>query len=733
MTIGNTPNPASFPGQNVTPTETKRSADVDPNKLLLMLPDLDKRVREFSKLTKNVEKQADQHVTDSQLKELENFAKALISEPNLPPGSKAALEKWISDVIAQTATPEAQAEGDAAETQNATTQPGQKAPADGAQTPKAAVRSGQAPGGDGTQANQTKQSSTTTQKAVIFGADPNLLLADNPDAPDPSVKTLGKLASAMAKAQGGTLTPEQVTLLKHEAEAMFSATPSTLTDADTAVLLSFISQLEEYPTAEEPNGTADPNKASSKTAPDGTQKSQTRSAKAPDTTNLEMNELGLDDAVQELGKQAMSYVQGNNGKISEREAKQLTTAAEELIAGGADGDDLQALQKFIKELATFPRSGQSAASDASPLLLTQPGINPKMITLGQFANSMVKAQNGSLTEAEVTMLKGMAEQMMSELSPEDQALLKTWLGTLASTKTAPPPKQNPAFDPAMLFGPMPKHNPYMSPGIMAMLAPILAEIARLNNDIIRQGSKLKQGMMKLLVAMAKEAFNFAIQAGQAKAAQLQNDAVKYMSLGISQSLQAGMTMVMHGVEQKQQGKFKKEAKDAKIDSKNRNWAAGVGEDPKPSAATLKNRQTRLANAELHAPDNPRAQAKLLKKDAGEDMGKLKRSEKGEIMATTSQRMQYSGASLGKTLVGQFGGAVDSFINAAFTFKNIEHVMNEATANAHKDLISQLMQLVTQTIQTASDEMAAGQKNFDSFVQLYKDFANTITQGMYRNG
>ena len=85
------------------------------------------------------------------------------------------------------------------------------------------------------------------------------------------------------------------------------------------------------------------------------------------------------------------------------------------------------------------------------------------------------------------------------------------------------------------------------------------------------------------------------------------------------------------------------------------------------------------------------------------------------------------------IVGHFGQATDSFIRAGYDIANVKNVLDEAAANAYKDMIGQLMQLVTGTIQSASDEMQAAQKNFESFAQLYKDFANTITQGIYRSG
>ena len=74
---------------------------------------------------------------------------------------------------------------------------------------------------------------------------------------------------------------------------------------------------------------------------------------------------------------------------------------------------------------------------------------------------MLKAQNGTLSQNEVDILKNMAEELMKDLSPEDQAVLKSWLGTLGTIKTTtPPPVQ--VFDNSMLFGATPKSNPFLS-------------------------------------------------------------------------------------------------------------------------------------------------------------------------------------------------------------------------------------------------------------------------------
>lgn len=723
---GNQPN---VPGMPTGPTsEPKHAADVDPNKLLLMVPDLDKRARELNKLSKSVDQSQDKTMNDLQDKALVDFAKSLISEPDLPEGSKAALEKWISDILSD----------DTATTTTTTTQGDTPDAAPQMATRSAVMGQPQQPGsavpGQPQQSGQTTTTTTTTtQTPIPLGGDPAELLTDDPSVSSAPVKSLGHLASTIAAAQKGTLTPEQVTMLTQEANNLMGAVPSNLTDADTAMLQSFIGQLAEFPT----NDPKSPTKSSSTS-----QNAQTRSAKAPDTAPLEMSELGLSDVVQELGQKAMSFIQGNNGKVSEREAKQLEEAAEALIAGGADGDDLKALQNFIKALANFPRTATpggptaGATPDDSPLLMAQPNINPRMANLGQMASSMLKAQGNTLTPDEVGTLASMAESLLADATPEEAAILQKWLGTLGGVKTQAPPQMH-VFTQSMLFGTTPARNPYMSPGIMTMLAPILAEILQVNNDIIKQSSKLKQSMMKMLVAMAEEAFKFAMTAGAAKAAQMEKEAAMHMALGISQCVQAGMAVGVFAVQSKQQSKFANESKSAQQEKKISSWLKGEDLGPKPDPKVLADRNKAYGKAmDMGATTPEQLQSALRSSPQGKgfpELSKQTMAEKVEMHSQASQRMNISGAMLVKEMVQHLGQATDSFISGIFKASQVQDILREASANAYKDMISQLMQLITGTIQSATEEMQAAQRNFESFSQLYRDFANTITQGIYRSG
>ncbi len=766
------------PQNQFTPESSTKpsSSNLDPLELLLLTaPDTQraKDVKAFNK-AKEVQRDKIDNTNSAQevLKELADISgKTLINQPVLQEGSKAALQKYIETLIKQDAQTQ-----DPTTTQTAPegTLTGQQAP----QTPKGAVFSGQTPT---TPQDGTTKPQNTPQAPQVplssLGVNPQELLV-NDQAESQPLKDLGKLAHSMAASQGGKLTQEQVTLLTQTATDLFTATPSVLTDADKTMLMSFMTALGEYPVSDDPN--APENKSSSSTkAPSDTPSSAgtegqraTRSAKTPEASQLLMDALGLSDEVRQLGQQAFNYVQGNSGKLTKQEGDQLQAAAEALINGGAEGDDLAALQNFVKTLATFPRS--AATQTGSALLLTQQGLDPKLVSLAQYANAMLNGQGGTLTESEVTTLKNMAQNLMGELSPEDVAVLKTWLTTLGGTKVTTPPPLN-VFHESMVFGARPASNPFLSPGIMAMLAPILSELLKINNDIIKQSSKLKQNMMQLFSDMAKEAYDFTIAAGKAKADQLQLDAVMNFALAGAQLAQGFTALAARGFTKASGDKIDKKIQDKTAMSKMEKWSKGENEPAVPQhikdgrkadfKAAQKDVYEHDANGKMVLQDgepklkpaNPGEEglsasqrvSKALKDrhearaqtdnrfhpisdDERSDFHKESFSEQLMRGQQRSTELQASGATAFSDFSKSGFDALQSAIRGGFDLAKVPLVMQEALDNAMSQMLSQLMQIVQQTISTASDDMASAQKSWEAAMQLYKDMASAITQGIYRS-
>lgn len=627
------------------------SGPSDLNLLLLLQPS--KKVRDLGRLADSVENR--EAISQETRDALQEFGLTLINDPQLPPGTKEALARWIAALANYPTTPTQDADGD-----------------------------GKADKPD----------------LLPTGMDPNLLAMDGPDLLK-STKALGDIATAMASSQGGTLTMDEINALVQQANDLL-ADPN-LPQADREALENFKAELMEYPIADMPETAGETTlpSTSDTTNPQGAERAHTgqpnflRAATtnpngAPATAepnNLLMDDPALSQEIKDLGTQAKAYALSNNGPLTKDQITQLRGEAQALIDQGAIDPDLAALQEFLKTLDAYP----SIANAAKPtgLLLTQPGLNPKLINLAQYADLMARAQNGTLTPDEVALLQGMAAELMQELpNPADKEILKKWVEvTLANFPVRQPPSLR-VFSEAMLFGQTAGHNPYMEPGIMAMLAPILSELFVIYTDIIKQSSKLKQNMFKLMIAMAKEAYDFAIAAGKAKANQLQNDADKFFAMGLTQCLQAGLSM-----------------------------ATFVGQ----KAYTAKN-AGKLHDQGYETPDN------LKGADAGKQAAAQKLSKAEFVNRAEMSSIPY----FMNQLTGTLGGAVTNMVQSAYTAKNVGEAMDEAQNNAMKDMISQLMQLLQQTIQSSSDEMASAQKAWEGFVQLYKDFAQTITQGIYRS-
>lgn len=611
----------------------------DLNLLLLLQPS--KKVRNLGRLADSVENR--KTINEETKQALQEFAATLINDPKLPPGTKEALTRWMAALASYPTAPAKDADGDG---------------------------------------------KPDKMPQLPTGMDPNLLDIEGPNL-QKSTKALGELAKAMASSQGGTLTMEEVNALVQQANDLL-ADPN-LPQADREALENFKTELMEYPLAETPEGST-PTRTSDTFNPQGsdtaytTQTNYSRAAgtqATADPNKLLMDDPSLSQEIKDLGTQAKTYALSNNGPLTKEQVTQLKGEAKALIDQGAIDPDLAALQNFLKTLDAYP----SIANAAKPtgLLLTQPGLNPKLINLAQYADLMARAQNGTLTPDEVNLLQGMAAELMQELpNAADKEILKKWVEmTLANFPVKQPPSMR-VFSEAMLFGQTAGNNPYMEPGIMAMLAPILSELFVIYTDIIKQSSKLKQNMFKLMVAMAKEAYDFAIAAGKAKANQLQNDADKFFAMGLTQVLQAGLSMAAFVGQKAYTGQ-----KAGKLFEE--------GNAAKPATEQLKGKAADLGKAEY-----------------------VNRAEQSSIPYFMNQ------------LTGTLGGAVTNLVQSAYTAKNVEEVMNETQNNAMKDMISQLMQLLQQMIQSSSDEMASAQKAWDGFVQLYKDFAQTITQGIYKS-
>ena len=92
-----------------------------------------------------------------------------------------------------------------------------------------------------------------------------------------------------------------------------------------------------------------------------------------------------------------------------------------------------------------------------------------------------------------------------------------------SGPAVPPPPGGGGGPPPVHLGAKPALNPYLTPGIMALLGPILTQLTKIYTEMMRQSSLLKQKMIGLQSSMAQDAYNAQMAAGLAKRGQFQQD------------------------------------------------------------------------------------------------------------------------------------------------------------------------------------------------------------------
>lgn len=653
--------------QSLPTSEDNNDRVATTNLLLILTSGTDKRVKDLERTADAVIVSQSEQATAEEVEQFANLAKALINDPTLPPGDKAALQRWLNVLQSFPTT---------------TTLP-----------QNAQVTAGQ-----------------TTQRLHLPTGDPQTLLVPA-NITNQEIVDLGKMASTIARSQNGTLTPEAKSALLAEVNDMLQM--PDLSPDERQALLTLRSTISNFPsskpTSTTPENTdpttpqevitSDPDApATLKTmaevlTPENEAAAETLSNEPPpDPGSLAVTTNNQN--IKNLSLSAQNLATANGGPLTGGQLTDLLAQANTLLQNPnlSDADKTQ-LMNFIATLNNYPAM--------KGLAMNIPGADPDLIQLGQFAEALAEANGGAITPDELAQLQQMVEDLMPQLdSPEDKQILKTWTNVLVNYKMQIPTAQT-TLGEALMFGTtMGGHNPWMDPGVMALLAPILAELTKLYNDIIRQSSKLKQQMMALTTAMAKEAYNAAIAAGEAKSQQLRNDADKFMALAICSGVQAGMSMVNIGMSMKMQSKMGNEY-DALQKEKFAADPKNVGKSP----------------AQLDADF-----------DTFKGTADYKLSRMGEVQ----RQFQNSGYAQVGGILNEFGQTAQNAINSAFTMKNVELAMQEAQENALKDMLTQLMQVISQTMQSSTDEMQTAQKNFESFNQMFRDFANTITQGMYRS-
>ncbi len=328
-------------------------------------------------------------------------------------------------------------------------------------------------------------------------------------------------------------------------------------------------------------------------------------------------------------------------------------------------------------------------------------INPSVFTdvpvgtsqtdeaLGQYIVDKLK---DGLSTAEKAAIEGFIEGAMSSpaLPGPDQALLNKWLEMIKNAPTS-------AGSPVSGTDAIPEEgNPYMRPGIMAILAPIMAKLFPVEMDIIKSSAKLEVAMQGLVLEMAKCSYQATINAGDAKAKQLEIDRDKDFALAAMQFAQAGITFGMSAGFAAQKfavsrgnllgSKGKEDYEAAKLDDK---------------VAT----QARLKEGSIEKDEAITSSQRAVLKEHRDDI-------------RTSEQTATS-------VIGSLGQAGQSMVSGIAENEKIQYVKIEAMQNALKEFFDKLSQTLQTTAQKASEEQKSADQAWQNFSNLYKDFGKLV--------
>lgn len=619
------------------------------------------------------------------------------------------------------------------------------------------------------------------------GVIPDLTFTDQPSVSG-NVKELGKLAQSMVDDQG-TLTTAEETTLENAARALLDS--PELPAPDRQALANFLQTLSTVRTSDSNTDTAtvdtglaaqlsseDPDQVDaaintmlgSRLTPE--QKTALRdgilaknrlddgnsSLKSwnPDVIKQELlgmlkeaatqdqtlaltpeQEQAIDDAAQTLS--TVNIISGTPPEIDPM-LKTLTTSTNEaeifdalkgqVDLSGLSDEDKQAVEGQLKELAhTIAEANKSGTPLGALTDIDADGING-------FLNEVIDVEGSGLSETGKAALSQALSSIATSIAVKNEANVIT---TTVS----------------VVMGMLPPGNPYASPGIMATLAPVLSELAEIYAQIIVQSSALKQNMMGLMLAMAKEAFAFAIAAGEEKVKQLEIEVMQYIAsavlagvmIGVSVSSTASQAGAANANRSRYMNPGKPGATDKQIGQTGayqKNDSTGAPRlDKNGDAIYVNENGDRLMPTQTYK-DNLAAYNKKVadgNPDPGpppkfpDSPGSSRTATHGDYYQSTeyksfSESILTPMMTLNQQLPSQLNSMIDNSLKAIFTSMKIEPVRQEALMNAMKEFITQLIGVVNDTMRTAGDEMQRADKDWQAFNQLFRDFGATIRQSIY---
>lgn len=414
-------------------------------------------------------------------------------------------------------------------------------------------------------------------------------------------------------------------------------------------------------------------------------------------------------------KEAASDPTKNVQQLTEEQEQVLDQVADDVSTLNILSLEEPPMEPFINTLTTSENKAEildALLSKVDTSDLSEAEMQALKDKLGELAEHLATANKNGQPFAPISDREAMSEGFeaqttLSDLNQELQTIVRGAISQIADSiadKVDVRQREEILYTSMLGLTPPGGSNPYMTPGVMALLAPILSELGEIYAEIMIESSKMQQNMMGLMLAMAQEAFTFAIAAGEAKVEQLEVEMQQFITQAAFAGAMIGVSACSAGL----QG--------ASASRANSNWKQ-------------KNPQV---NNEDHAiwadqkKTNPDFAEKEPPKMRDSTDGDFYRSPEGQHFHTKEQMMQ----SFLSTFTTQFGAVGDNSIKAYFTAQKMEPTMEEARMNAMKEFISQLVGVITETMRKFQEEGQRADKDWQSFNQLFRDMGQTIRQAIY---
>lgn len=409
--------------------------------------------------------------------------------------------------------------------------------------------------------------------------------------------------------------------------------------------------------------------------------------------------------------------------------------------------------------------------DPNTLYITDAGVSKDVTALGESAAHAVK-ERGFLTTAEYQILKATVTLSLAnpELPVPDKTALTAWLDRLSKFPPRSPVDQ---IGQEVISGVAPTHNPYLDTGIMAIVWKILTEMAPIMAKIMLQSAQLEIGMMKLQLEMAKEVFSLAVQAGELKKQKLEQDVSMHIGMAIASGLSIAMTVAEWGATTIKSAQARRESglddapdpsRKTKMDDSEKNMKGfqsemerldakeethggltdtekGLYKDAKQNYDKAKveydkakdeyntqkteGYQSKFDKAKEAFEKNPSDPAvKKTYEDAKQDLKSAKDVYKSKMQSIqeNSQRVQ--------KILGDVINIGKESMQAGFKSVQAGLELDTAKTEALRDFLSQLMQSLDRTIQSAEKDKDAASRFWQQLGDLSASYAAKISQAIF---